>query len=125
MNKFEKLNEEIKKDFPELFALNEMAELDGGIVVRNDNDDSKFSHFHWGGVHFNLFEEIPENVTELKRRIHFEKEKEKLSDNQLKDLFNLLYAKPQKKAGKKFDTVYEFTVFEWEILNQRDVDNKY
>lgn len=117
-NEIQKLNEQIKQQFPELFAMNEMAELDGGIVVRNDNDNSKFSHFHWGGVHFNLFDRIPKNVTELKNRIHFDKEKNKLSTSQLKQLLKILYSKPSKKAGKKFSTVHEFTVFEWEILNQ-------
>ena len=54
MKESKKVSEKLKEQFPELFAMNEMAELDGGIIVRNDNDDSKFSHFHWGGVHFNL-----------------------------------------------------------------------
>ena len=125
MSEFEDLNKQIKQQFPELFAINEMAELDGGIVVRNDNDDSKFSHFHWGGVHFNLFEEIPKNVSELKSRIHFKKEQNKLTTKQLKQLLNILHSRPQKKAGRKFDTVHEFTVFEWEVLNNRDVDSLY
>lgn len=125
MDDFEKLNEQIKQEFPELFAMNEMAELDGGIVVRNDNDDSKFSHFHWGGIHFNLFENIPKNVSELKERIHFKKEENKLNDKQLKDLFDILYRKSTKKAGKFFENVYEFVVAQWELLNDREVDKPY
>lgn len=125
MDDFEKLNEQIKQEFPELFAMNEMAELDGGIVVRNDNDDSKFSRFHWGGIHFNLFENIPKNVSELKERIHFKKEENKLNDKQLKDLFDILYRKSTKKAGKFFENVYEFVVAQWELLNDREVDKPY
>ena len=125
MDDFEKLKEQIKQEFPELFAMNEMAELDGGIVVRNDNDDSKFSHFHWGGIHFNLFENIPKNVSELKERIHFKKEENKLNDKQLKDLFDILYRKSTKKAGKFFENVYEFVVAQWELLNDREVDKPY
>lgn len=120
-----RITERIKQQHPELFAMNEMAELDGGIVVRNDNDDSKFSHFHWGNVHFNLFEQIPANVSELKNRIHFKKEDNVLSNKQLNDLFKILYSKPQRKAGQKFETVHEFAVFQWEVLNKRDVDEPY
>lgn len=121
----EKLNEKTQKEFPELFTLNEMAELDGGIIIRNDNDDSKFSHFHWGGVHFNLFEQIPKNVTELKQRIHFKKEENVLNIKDLKVLFNILYQKSTKKAGCLFDCVYDFAVAQWELLNNREVDKPY
>lgn len=122
---YKELNKHIQQEFPELFTMNEMAELDGGIVVRSDNNDSKFSHFHWGGVHFNLFERIPNNAVELKNRIHFEKEKDKLSTKQLKGLLDLLYKKSTKKAGKFFNNVHEFAVAQWELLNKREVDKEY
>ena len=125
MKESKKVSEKLKEQFPELFAMNEMAELDGGIIVRNDNDDSKFSHFHWGGVHFNLFEQIPKNITDLRNRIHFEKEESRLTTKQLKDLLNILYLKSTKKAGRLFDNVHEFVVAQWELLNNREVDFPY
>lgn len=122
---FDKINEELKQQFPELYAMNEMAMLDGGIILRNDGDNAKFSHFHWHNVHFNLFNRIPKNVTELRNRIHFESEKNLLSDNELTELFNLLYKRSNKKAGKYFQTVHDFAVAQWELLNDRDVDEEY
>ena len=124
-DEIKKLNEKIREQFPELFAMNEMAELDGGIVVGNDRDDSKFSHFHWSGVHFNLFEQIPKNVTDLKNRIHFEKEENRLNVKQLKDLLTILYKRSTKKAGRLFNNVHEFVVAQWELLNNREVDLPY
>ena len=122
-HEIEQLNEQLKEAlYPELFPILEMAELDGGIVVRNDNDDKKFSHFHWHGVHFDLFEQIPKNITELKRRIHFEKEQNKLTSSDLANLLKILYSKSTKKAGRYFDNVHDFTVAQWELLNNREVD---
>lgn len=120
----EKLAEQMRKQFPELYTMNEMAELDAGIVVRNDNDDTKFSHFHWNGVHFNLFERVPRNVTELKTRIHFPKEQNKLSDKELSYLFNVLTHKSALRAGRTFDNVHDYAVSIWETLNKRQVDEE-
>ena len=104
--------------------ITEMVRLNKGIEVRNDGKN-KFSHFHWNGVHFNLFEEIPDSIEELKERIHFKKERDKLKDNELKELLKILNSPSTQKRGKIYKNVYEFTVAIWEILNERDVDDKY
>ena len=102
--------------------LTEMARLDNNIEVRNDGDSQKFSHFHWKGVHFDLLEDIPQTISDLKERIHFKKEKNKLSDKELGDLLNILKGKSALKRGKIYPNVYEFVKAIWEILNERDVD---
>jgi len=122
MEEIKQVIEELNRELDEaLLLLNEMAKLDGGIIVRNDDDDKKFAHFHWKNVHFDLTSEIPKNVTELRQRIHFDKELNLLSVRDLQDLLQLLHSKSQKKAGKGFDTVYEFTIAQWELLNERDI----
>lgn len=71
----------------------ETARLDNNIEVRNDADMQKFSQFHWKGDHFDLLEDIPQTVSDLKERIHFKKEKNKLSDKELGDLLDILKGK--------------------------------
>lgn len=121
--------ERIKKmnNFKEFYEnnqslLTEMARLDNNIEVRNDGDSQKFSHFHWKGVHFDLLEDIPQTISDLKERIHFKKEKNKLSDKELGVLLDILKGKSSLKRGKIYPNVYEFIKAVWEILNERDVD---
>ena len=93
----------------------ETAKLDGGIIVDNSNSD--FPHFKWKVGCFALTNNIPQNIEELV------KGQKTLTDSDLKELLKILHSKPQIKASKGFDTVYAFAVAEWELLNEREINN--
>lgn len=115
--------EQVKEDFHEtlLMDMSEMARLDGGIVVRNDNDDKKFAHFHWNNVHFAFKRNCPKNATEVKEMIAFPKEINRLSNHQFTELAKLLNSEPIKKRGT-YPNVYSKVLDYWETLNERDAD---
>ena len=122
MKDVKQVNEELNNALNEaLLQLNEMAEIEGGIVVRNDDDDKKFAYFHWRGVHFELKQEIPKNITELKQRIYFKKEEKLLSSKDLQELLKLLRKTPQRDWARIFGTVYNYTVNTWQTLNGREI----
>lgn len=119
MNEFEKTQQEFIEALTQ--PLLEMAYLDGGIIVNNDNSDTKFAHFHWNGVHFAFLKSCPKNATEIKKMIVFPKEKSKLDDHKLTELAKLLNSKPQMKRGT-YNSVYDRVLDYWETLNGRDAD---
>ena len=108
--------------------INEMAKLDGGIIVHNENDSStktdqlKFAHFHYKNIHFKFSKNLPKNVSQLRKLIAFDKEQKLISDNELTQLAKILKSKPTRPKKTKAKTVYEAIIDIWELLNERDAD---
>lgn len=124
----QELNEELLYEMFLSIPINEMATLDGGIDVHNEDDSSidvdqlKFAHFHWNGVHFKFSRKLPENVTQLRKLIAFKKEQTKLDDFELSKLVKILGSRPTRPKKTSARTVYEAVIDIWELLNNRTVD---
>lgn len=123
-----KLTEDLLYELHIAMPINEMAKLDGGIEVHNEDDESadieqlKFAHFHYNGIHFKFSRNIPKNATQARKLIAFNREQTKIDDHELTQLVRILNARPTRPRKTKAKTVYEAVIDIWELLNERDAD---
>lgn len=118
----EKLNEEIILQLHSLAVINEMAKINKQIELRNedDGDTVKFAHFHFRGVHFKFMRKCPETKEDIVRMVAFpNKELQKLSTKDIKDLLVLLHSNWDKNSSM---TVYEACIAVWGTLHDREMD---
>lgn len=127
MKSFKQLNEDLWIVQDNL-SINEMARIEKVIIVHTDRepgqygDNLKFAHFHYNNIHFKFMQQCPKNITQLRQMIAFEKEQIKITDKELKNLLTILCRKPSKQNRIQTDSVYDYTIGAWEMLNERDVD---
>lgn len=118
----EKLNEEIILQLHSLAVINEMAKINKQIELRNedDGDTVKFAHFHFRGVYFKFMRECPQTKEDILKMVAFSnKELQKLSTKDIKDLLVLLHSKWDKNSCM---TVYEACIAVWGTLHDREID---
>ena len=128
MSEAQQLNEVLSFTLQDTTCMNEMATIEKVIIVHNDRevgqvaDNFKFAHFHFANLHFKFRRECPKNLLELKEMIAFPYELKRVKETELKKLLKLLNSKPTKKTRVVVDNIYDYTIFVWEALNDREVD---
>lgn len=117
-----KLNEEIILQLHSLAVINEMAKIEKEIELRSEDDGDivKFAHFHFRGVHFKFMRECPQTKEDILKMVAFpNKELQKLSSKDIKDLLKLLNKRYSKNNQLN---VYDACKIVWDSLHDREMD---
>ena len=124
---FKQINEDLIYEIHMATPINEMAKINGVIIVHNEDDESegmdqlKFAHFHYKNIHFRFSRNIPKNATQARRMIAFKREQSKIDDHELTELCKVLKSRPVRKHVSA-PTVYQYAMDVWVGLNDRDID---